>query len=824
MQSIHQLIGGAGTGKTTQNMMSISDLCDSGVDPMQILFSSFTRAARLTAARRAESITGIPTDDLIGSGWFKTLQGVCYRCIGAKAKQMLTDDKASKEWMGALFGVEIGAEDDFGDSSTGKVLQEWAVARLRLLTTKDPAWPVVSMDLKESIEIIEKYERKKYTDGKLDFVDLAMKFVGIVNEIHGIKVVEPEGELPDVRACIFDEYQDTSFLLHLVAIRIAGGPDVESVVVSGDPFQCQPAGTPVLTKNGYKAIEDLDPDCDGLIAYDRKWGRVTGFGIGAKFEKACRDVDSGDLMEITFSDGTKSVCTRNHKWLVRTKRQEVYATYLMKKGIRWRVGTVQLFSKNATKRTIDKNGQFRFKMRMNQEGAEEGWLLRTFNTDREARMQEQVLSCRYGIPQVTFRPPWVETNLDREFIDTIFESLGDLTQNGMTCLHDHKLEHNHPYSAKSDRAKNGEFACRFLCAANIIPGLHAVPKLNPDEKKKMTASSMSWVDIVSVRHLDPGKTVRVYSLEVEKHHTYVTTNGIVTGNSIYKYIGSEHSYLMNGWAYTSKEIMRKSYRCTQEILNFGESIIQPCEDYFDREITSEKVGSKVIHYTHRGRWTPDPLDDWLVIGRTNHTVSKMTKWLTDKNVPWVSTDGTENGYIGPRKRRVGEIFHRIKTGRKITGGEWGYAIDDIPVSYGKIPFLVRGTKSAAKSNKWVRSCEYMPIDLLDTGATPQLLEAIETSDWSMFDPAFKKFSSAVADYGVEVATNPKIRAGTIHSVKGDEAENVILYNRQSSIIREANRGDSQGQDEERRVWYVGATRAKENLIVFSFEHEKDGYL
>lgn len=542
MKQIHQLIGGAGTGKTSRNMQSIEDLVEDGIDPMEILFSSFTKAARQTAAVRAESITGVSASELVSNGWFKTLQAVCYRCLGIKSNQMVTDNKESREWLSKIYGCDFShaaieaedgyvIEDNHSENAISKVLQEWSTARMMLLTTQDDTWPVRSMERNEANRIIEQYERRKYVDGRLDFADLALKFVGIKHDITKMHLGNPECGVPNVAACIFDEYQDTPALLHYVAVRIADSPRVEKVWVSGDPFQ-----------------------------------------------------------------------------------------------------------------------------------------------------------------------------------------------------------------------------------------------------------------------------------------------------SIFNFFGSDHKYLLNGWPYTHTETMQVSYRCATKILELGESTIRKCSDYFDRGIQSTGSVGNVVKHTSRTRseWLPDPQEDWLVIGRTNYAVSQVTKWLTVNHVPWISSDGSGAGFVGPRKRRVGEVFHKIKTNQEISSSEWGYAIGDIPVSYAGNQLLKRGVKSAATSSDW--SCPSMmtPEMLLTNGATEFFLNAIRKSDWSPFDPAFARFAAIVDKHGIDTAVNPKIRAGTIHSVKGDEADNVLLYSKTSGVVRKGQENQRR-TDEEHRVWYVGVTRARENLVLFRFNSDMEGY-
>ncbi len=59
---------------------------------------------------------------------------------------------------------------------------------------------------------------------------------------------------------------------------------------------------------------------------------------------------------------------------------------------------------------------------------------------------------------------------------------------------------------------------------------------------------------------------------------------------------------------------------------------------------------------------------------------------------------------------------------------------------------------------------------------------------------------------------------TIHSVKGGEADNVLLYSKTNwpSAFSHKNREE---QSDEKRVYYTGATRAKDTLHLLSTDHQ-----
>lgn len=57
---------------------------------------------------------------------------------------------------------------------------------------------------------------------------------------------------------------------------------------------------------------------------------------------------------------------------------------------------------------------------------------------------------------------------------------------------------------------------------------------------------------------------------------------------------------------------------------------------------------------------------------------------------------------------------------------------------------------------------------------------------------------------------PRVRVGTIHDSKGSERERVVLLTDMAPRTHAEFRGDP---DSEHRVFYVAATRAKEELVV-----------
>jgi len=65
--------------------------------------------------------------------------------------------------------------------------------------------------------------------------------------------------------------------------------------------------------------------------------------------------------------------------------------------------------------------------------------------------------------------------------------------------------------------------------------------------------------------------------------------------------------------------------------------------------------------------------------------------------------------------------------------------------------------------------------------------------------------------GEILSENARVWLSTIHAAKGGEEDNVILSLHQGSKVQKSIRLSVDKQDEEHRVWYVGITRARNNL-------------
>ena len=248
-------IGGAGTGKTSLMKQTAEKALarpEMGGNPFALGYSSFTRAARLEAAMRCGTAWGVPPEELMQNGWFRTAHSVCFRQLGVTRAEMISGNKEDTKWVSDAVGSDVAFavdEDEEGgvaiyqgDPVAAAALNYWSLARnvcrpLREVVEADqnPEAPSAA----EVIKRIEMYEQAKRIDGRFDFTDLLSRFVGLrFSPKDGPTEVTPEGAVPDeVVGWIFDEAQDASLLLDLACRRLVTGDACRWAWLVGDPYQ-----------------------------------------------------------------------------------------------------------------------------------------------------------------------------------------------------------------------------------------------------------------------------------------------------------------------------------------------------------------------------------------------------------------------------------------------------------------------------------------------------------------------------------------------------------------------------------------------------------
>lgn len=291
--------------------------------------------------------------------------------------------------------------------------------------------------------------------------------------------------------------------------------------------------------------------------------------------------------------------------------------------------------------------------------------------------------------------------------------------------------------------------------------------------------------------------------------------------SIYGFAGSD-SRCFREWPASKERTMPKSYRCPPPIHNLGESILRECSDYFDRNIAPADHDGEVdtARSLHQVLGDIDPRESWLLIARTNFQARRIQNLLNHAGLPWLPTKG-HGGWNAPKRKEALLALHSLQCGYPINWKEWRSAIDVIPSKTGATALLERGVKARWSDDTYKPQEDLAKVESLSSwGATEALQEAIASGGWQGFVEHGERYSTAIRNWGVDSVENPKIKVGTIHSVKGAEADNVGILTTTSEPVARAKE-TQEGFDEERRVAYVAVTRARRRLVLINEPRERN---
>lgn len=421
---------------------------------------------------------------------------------------------------------------------------------------------------------------------------------------------------------LVDEMQDTGekemeFIFDLI--------NPEHYFVVFDMRQCQPKGTKITLYDGTeKNIEDIKVG-DKLITYSKtksfQGGKVhnaRNYQVLETEHHFCNE----SLVKITLENGKSSIYSPEHICIVNlTNIQENYLVYLMcDENNRFRVGKSQF--------TCNGNNNV-YRAKMVSEGCKKIWILKTFKTDKEARVYEDKMSYKYQIPQITFQLN--KTTYTKEDIDFIYEGL-DTYQSAKNCLEDHGRKIDYPFCSVGDNNHYASNAYNQCYACNILPNNMNALCFNPEDKYRHRKESSK---IVKVEYVEPQE---VYSLEVEGNHNYVA-DGILTHNCIYSFKGARPDLLMKYLKGNAKFYpLNQNFRNASNILSFAQRIISRTGST-DDSACMYGPGGEVYEMEYNVNTLVDyiknnlPFSEWAILVRTNANITKISKDLARFNIP-----------------------------------------------------------------------------------------------------------------------------------------------------------------------------------------------
>lgn len=248
-----------------------------------------------------------------------------------------------------------------------------------------------------------------------------------------------------------------------------------------------------------------------------------------------------------------------------------------------------------------------------------------------------------------------------------------------------------------------------------------------------------------------------------------------------------------------RQVLDTTYRLPKEILDYSETIASRIQDTQEYTCKSTHKGGAVKNITHLGDLSEElKKGEWFVLVRNRKFLAEMEQGLDRMGLLYQSDLG--NG-IDPK------LMEAITEWKQLL---LGYGI---PARVAKTIYsnYLRGADTVARGFK--KTIQYLEDDESVDMTQLEGEFGLQTKlPWhqAFTIPEFMKDILKTLEETGELGKPPRIRVTTIHAVKGQEADNVVLLPDLSHLTRI---GFNKEPDNEHRVFYVGATRAKSNLYI-----------
>ena len=255
--------------------------------------------------------------------------------------------------------------------------------------------------------------------------------------------------------------------------------------------------------------------------------------------------------------------------------------------------------------------------------------------------------------------------------------------------------------------------------------------------------------------------------------------------------------------------LKQSYRIPISVHNLATKMAQSISNRIDKSYMprDEHGERKVLNFRPLNKELET--GDWLILCRTHEIVKQVCESLD--RYGWLYKCYGKS-IINEKIIEAIVSWTRLQKGEKISGAR----VDTI-YSFMDSTRIKRGHGTFKGSHT-----EMYNIDNLihSFGLRESIGGDLFTKTLHLYDVLNAKgirkrirYLRAVMRDGHKLDDKPRIEVSTIHASKGGERDNVMLLTDLSYGPYKSSKDTQQGRDDELRVFYVGATRAKKQLVI-----------
>lgn len=259
--------------------------------------------------------------------------------------------------------------------------------------------------------------------------------------------------------------------------------------------------------------------------------------------------------------------------------------------------------------------------------------------------------------------------------------------------------------------------------------------------------------------------------------------------AIYRWAGADVNQFLN--LSVAPEVLEFSYRLPRAVFNVGQRITSHIRHRYHKPYLPDRREG-LVEWHHQLDSVPlgeEKETSWLLLARNGYMLERLEEFAITRGIPYARRDGP---VVQEDEAEAIGLFSRLRSGR----------MTDLSAHEARVLYKALGRPRPA-----LRELDrYGPDDL----GIPMSRSWYRTLDgipkWRL------DFYLECLQNGEDLTSIPRVRIETIHGVKGAEADKVLLLLDVSFRTAESYEADP---DHEHRVFYVGATRARDELHVLA---------
>ena len=272
--------------------------------------------------------------------------------------------------------------------------------------------------------------------------------------------------------------------------------------------------------------------------------------------------------------------------------------------------------------------------------------------------------------------------------------------------------------------------------------------------------------------------------------------------AIYSWAGADLNTFLHMDA--RRTVLQKSHRLPRAIWEFANGIVGMIDDRYPKDWGPRDDEGIVKWISSVNECDLANGETWMILTRTKSQQQNYVYFLRSHGYVY-----RKNGYhsINARHLKMAKAWTNLLRGNRITASAARVIYDNLIDEH-----LEPGAKEKLAS---LDENTRLRMEQLNQEYGLRINEGI-WHDVLIIDRGDKRYYERVKDQGagnLSLDHEPKISVNTIHGVKGGEADNVIFSNAMGRIPHRQYRRGGRAKDDEARIFYVAATRAKKGLYI-----------